>query len=164
MGKPFEVRREAALDATPEQVGNAVTSRDGTSIGYSVTGDGPALILVDGAMCYRGSGPAASFAAALSDRFTVYTYDRRGRGESGDTAPYAPEREVDDLRALTEAAGGARFMQSLTAANLVDEYRILIHPTVLGTGLNLFGSYRDLRLVDSTRFAGGTVALVYRRA
>jgi pimeloyl-ACP methyl ester carboxylesterase len=83
-----------------------VTSRDGTRIGYSVAGAGPALILVDGALCWRASGPATPLAEVLKDRFTVYTYDRRGRGESGDTLPYAVAREVEDLAAVIEAAGG----------------------------------------------------------
>ena len=74
-----------------------VTSKDGTRIGYSVIGAGPAIILVDGALCWRASGPAGPLAAELKDRFTVYTYDRRGRGESGDTKPYAIRREVEDL-------------------------------------------------------------------
>jgi pimeloyl-ACP methyl ester carboxylesterase len=58
-------------------------------------------------MCYRGAGPLDALAAALRDRFTVYTYDRRGRGESGDTLPYAVAREVEDLRAIVARAGGA---------------------------------------------------------
>ncbi len=83
-----------------------VTSKDGTRIGYSVIGSGPPLILVDGALCWRDSGPATPLAEASKDAFTVYTYDRRGRGESGDTKPYAIEREVEDLQALVAAAGG----------------------------------------------------------
>lgn len=83
-----------------------VTSKDGTRIGYSVVGAGPAIILVDGALCWRASGPSGPLAEQLKDRFTVYTYDRRGRGESGDTEPYAIEREVEDLTALIDAAGG----------------------------------------------------------
>ena len=85
---------------------NVVTSKDGTAIGFSVAGNGPALILVDGAMCYRGFGPMADVAALLAPNFTVYTYDRRGRGESGDTKPYAAEREVEDIEALINCAGG----------------------------------------------------------
>ena len=84
-----------------------VTSKDGTRIGYSVVGSGPAIVLVDGALCWRASGPATPLAEALKDRFTVYTYDRRGRGESGDTKPYAVAREVEDLAAVIEAAGGS---------------------------------------------------------
>lgn len=82
------------------------TSADGTRIAFERTGAGPALVLVDGAFCYREFGPAKAVAAALKDDFTVVTYDRRGRGESGDTLPYAPEREFDDLRAVIEAVGG----------------------------------------------------------
>jgi pimeloyl-ACP methyl ester carboxylesterase len=87
-----------------------VTSADGTVIAYESVGAGPALILVDGAMCYRGQGPARDLAAALADSFTVYLYDRRGRGESGDTAPWTPEREVEDLAALLAAAGGTAYL------------------------------------------------------
>jgi len=84
-----------------------VTSADGTTIAYERSGSGPPLVLVDGAMCYRASGPMRPLAAALSSAFTVYIYDRRGRGESGDTPPYAVGREVDDLRALVDEAGGS---------------------------------------------------------
>src|SRR5579871_6431512 len=83
-----------------------VTSRDGTTIAYEQSGAGPALILVDGAMCYRAFGPMRGLAALLAPHFTVFAYDRRGRGESGDTAPYAVEREVEDIEALIDAAGG----------------------------------------------------------
>lgn len=81
-------------------------SADGTAIAYETYGSGPALIFVDGAMCYRDFGPARPMGQALSDRFTVYLYDRRGRGESGDTLPWTPEREVEDLAALLAVAGG----------------------------------------------------------
>lgn len=86
-----------------------VTSKDGTRIAYSVTGSGPALILVDGALCSRAFGPMPGYAKALADSFTVYWYDRRGRGESGDTSAYAIEREVEDLAALLQAAGGSAY-------------------------------------------------------
>jgi pimeloyl-ACP methyl ester carboxylesterase len=84
-----------------------VISPDGTRIAYEVTGSGPALVLVDGAMCMRGLGPSRGLAAALQDRFTVYAYDRRGRGESSaGSSAYAAQREVEDLVAVIEAAGG----------------------------------------------------------
>jgi pimeloyl-ACP methyl ester carboxylesterase len=89
---------------------NTVTSKDGTVIAYSQVGQGPALILVDGALCYREFGPSKALAAMLSPHFTVATYDRRGRGESGDTLPYAVEREVEDLETLIEAVGGTAFV------------------------------------------------------
>jgi pimeloyl-ACP methyl ester carboxylesterase len=84
-----------------------VTSADGTTIAYERTGAGPALVLVDGALCHRAAGPMRLLAALLRDRFTVYAYDRRGRGESGDTPPYAVGREIEDLRAVLAEAGEA---------------------------------------------------------
>ncbi|MFG6298079.1 MULTISPECIES: alpha/beta fold hydrolase [Streptomyces] len=79
-------------------------SRDGTRIAYTRTGRGPTVVLVSGALSTGGT--MAPLAAALADRFDVTVYDRRGRGESGDTAPYAVEREVEDLAALIDALGG----------------------------------------------------------
>lgn len=79
-------------------------SRDGTSLAYGSTGQGPTVILVSGAMSTGGT--VAPLAVPLADRFRVVPYDRRGRGESGDTQPYAVEREVEDLAALIEAVGG----------------------------------------------------------
>ncbi|MFF5479384.1 alpha/beta fold hydrolase [Streptomyces sp. NPDC012935] len=79
-------------------------SHDGTSIAYQSSGQGPAVILVSGAMSTGAT--VAPLAAPLADRFMVVSYDRRGRGESGDTEPYAVEREVEDLAALIEAVGG----------------------------------------------------------
>ncbi len=79
-------------------------STDGTSLAYESTGAGPAVILVSGAMSTGGT--VAPLAVPLSRRFRVVAYDRRGRGESGDTAPYSVQREVEDLAALIEAVGG----------------------------------------------------------
>ena len=84
-----------------------VTSKDGTSIAFDRVGSGPPLILVDGALCYRAFGPMGPLAQALASHFTVYTYDRRGRGESGNGRPYAVEREIEDLNALVREAGGS---------------------------------------------------------
>jgi pimeloyl-ACP methyl ester carboxylesterase len=93
----------------------AVTSPDGTSIAYERTGSGPVVVLVDGAMCYRGAGPALPLAARLQDSFTVYTYDRRGRGESSDTMPYAAAREVEDLQAVIAEAGGEAYVYGISS-------------------------------------------------
>ncbi len=87
-----------------------VISADGTSIAYDQSGKGPAVILVDGALCYRAFGPAKPLSELLAPHFTVITYDRRGRGESGNTLPYAVEREVEDIAALVKQAGGSGFL------------------------------------------------------
>ncbi|MEW2619854.1 alpha/beta hydrolase [Streptomyces sp. NPDC048106] len=80
------------------------TSRDGTPLAYSVTGRGPVVILVSGAMSTGGT--LAPLAERLADDVTAVVYDRRGRDRSGDTAPYAVDREVEDLAALLDAVGG----------------------------------------------------------
>ncbi len=87
-----------------------VTSKDGTDIAYEKTGQGPELILVDGALTYRSFGPMPELAKLLASNFTVTTYDRRGRGGSSDSQPYALEREVEDLEALIDEAGGSAFV------------------------------------------------------
>src|SRR3989442_2121017 len=85
-----------------------VTSKAATPIAFDQSGQGPPIIRVAGATATRLA--EASLAAALAPHFTVFAYDRRGRGESGDTAPYAVEREVEDLDALINEAGGSAFV------------------------------------------------------
>jgi pimeloyl-ACP methyl ester carboxylesterase len=92
--------KEAAMET--------VKSKDGTSIRYDRVGEGPAVIFVDGALNTRGD--KADLARLLAERFTVLSYDRRGRGDSGDTQPYAVEREIEDIDALIDAAGGSAFL------------------------------------------------------
>jgi pimeloyl-ACP methyl ester carboxylesterase len=99
--------------------GSMVTSSDGTSIAFERTGSGPTLILVDPAGGYREVGPMRPLAAQLASHFTVYAYDRRGRGQSTDTPPYSVDREIDDIQALVEAAGGSAFVYGFSSgANL----------------------------------------------
>lgn len=81
-----------------------VESADGTTIAYDRSGDGPPLIVVDGALTTRWSGSKPRLTQRLATTFSVYVYDRRGRGDSGDTLPYALEREVDDLAAIIAVA------------------------------------------------------------
>jgi pimeloyl-ACP methyl ester carboxylesterase len=90
-------------------VNRTITSADNTTIAYTKLGSGPPLILVDGAFCYRENGPAPQLAPLLAEHFTVFTYDRRGRGASGDAPQYSVEREVEDLRSLVREAGGSAF-------------------------------------------------------
>src|ERR1017187_1689578 len=84
-----------------------VRSADGTAIAFDRSGAGPALILVVGALQDRAATRA--LAAALAPHFTVYSYDRRGRGSSGDTAPHSVDREIEELGALVAEAGGSAF-------------------------------------------------------
>jgi pimeloyl-ACP methyl ester carboxylesterase len=90
---------------------NTLSSPDGTTIAYQRQGEGPALILVDGALTVHSSGSgSAELAKLLAPHFTVYGFDRRGRGHSGDTLPYAVDREIDDIEALIDHAGGSAFL------------------------------------------------------
>lgn len=83
-----------------------VTSPDGTEIAYDRHGQGPTVILVGGALSYRKFKKMEELAQLLSKSATVINYDRRGRGDSADTQPFAPEREIEDIAALIDAAGG----------------------------------------------------------
>jgi pimeloyl-ACP methyl ester carboxylesterase len=94
---------------------NKVSSDDGTEIAYETKGSGPAVILVDGALTYRSFGPMPHLAELLSTHFTVYTYDRRGRGESSNSMAYAIEREVEDIEALIQKAGGSTFIYGISS-------------------------------------------------
>jgi pimeloyl-ACP methyl ester carboxylesterase len=85
-----------------------VTSKDGTTITYDRLGEGPAVILVSGGSVDRFSN--AGLAELLAPHFTVFNYDRRGRNESGDTPPYAVEREIEDIDAVVDAAGGSAYI------------------------------------------------------
>lgn len=96
-----------------------VVSKDGTQIAFEKSGTGAPVILVDGAFCYRQFGPMPGLTGLLSAHFTVFMYDRRGRGESGDSAPYAPEREIDDIAALIEEAGGSAFVYGTSSGAIL---------------------------------------------
>lgn len=85
-----------------------VTSKDGTTIAFDRLGQGPPVVLVCGGSVDRMAD--AAIAQELSSDFTVLNYDRRGRGDSGDTLPYAIEREIEDIEAMLEAAGGSAFL------------------------------------------------------
>jgi pimeloyl-ACP methyl ester carboxylesterase len=92
-----------------------VISKDGTKIAFSKVGSGPAVVLVDGAFGHRAFGPNETLAPVLAEQFTVYTYDRRGRGESTDTQPFAVEREIEDLEAVLAETGGPAYLYSISS-------------------------------------------------
>jgi len=101
---------ETTGETTAAAATEFATSKDGTRIAFERAGSGPLLVLVDGALCFREFGPGRAVSAQLTDRYTVVIYDRRGRGESGDIQPYAPQREFEDLAAVIAAAGGDAFV------------------------------------------------------
>jgi pimeloyl-ACP methyl ester carboxylesterase len=95
-----------------------VTSKDGTTIAFDKSGTGPGLILVGGAFEQRAFDSETAKLASqpqLTQHFTVYHYDRRGRGDSGDTQPYAVEREVEDIEALINEAGGSAYLFGISS-------------------------------------------------
>lgn len=92
-----------------------VTSKDGTIIAFDRIGSGPPLILVDGALCSREFGPMPKLAPLLAGHFTVFAYDRRGRGASGDRPDSTREREIEDLGALLQEAGGSPYVVGLSS-------------------------------------------------
>jgi pimeloyl-ACP methyl ester carboxylesterase len=86
-----------------------VVSKDGSIIAYDRLGEGPPIVLIVGALCSRSLGPGVKLAPLLAQRFTVYAYDRRGRGDSTENGPYTVQREIEDLQALIQEAGGSVF-------------------------------------------------------
>ena len=132
-----------------------VISNDGTRIAFERSGSGPALILVDGALCSRAFGPTAKLAAALATDFTVYRYDRRGRGQSGDTQPYSSTREVEDLAALIDVAGGSASLLGLSSGGALS-----LHAAAAGLGVAHVIAYEPPYVEEerSGTFAKGNAA------
>jgi pimeloyl-ACP methyl ester carboxylesterase len=100
-------RRDAS--SSSRMPSGRVVSKDGSIIAYDRLGNGPPLVLIVGALCSRALGPGVKLAPLLAERFTVYSYDRRGRGESTEGGPYTALREIEDLQALIAEAGGSVF-------------------------------------------------------
>ena len=124
-----------------------VTSKDGTTIAYDQTGHGPPLVLVDGALNSRAFGLNGPLAALLADRFTVFTYDRRGRGDSGNTQPYAVQREIEDLEAVIDAGGSQAYVYGISSgAGLALETACAVPAKVSKLAL-----YEPPFVVDGTR-------------
>jgi pimeloyl-ACP methyl ester carboxylesterase len=118
-------------------------SADGTSITYERSGNGPALILAGGALNNRHS--AGALVPLLESKFSVITFDRRGRGDSGDTPPYTPAREVEDLGALIAAAGGtARVYGHSSGAVLA------LEAAAAGAGITRLAVYEPPYLTDDS--------------
>jgi uncharacterized protein YndB with AHSA1/START domain/pimeloyl-ACP methyl ester carboxylesterase len=125
---------------------NLVLSKDGTAIAFDRVGHGSAVILVDGALCYRGMGPSGQLAELLAQHFTVFTYDRRGRGDTGDAAPYAVEREVEDIAALLSEAGGTASLWGISSGAV-----LALEATNRLGGINKLALYEAPFIVDDSR-------------
>jgi pimeloyl-ACP methyl ester carboxylesterase len=137
---------------------STVVSADGTRIAYEVTGDGPPLVIVDGAMCYRDSGPSRPLAAELAADFTVFTYDRRGRGDSQD-AEASPAREVEDLEALVKEAGGTTYLFGASSGAV-----LALAAANSGVGVSRLAMYEPPLIVDGTHAPAPESALADMRA
>ncbi len=122
-----------------------VISKDGTSIAYDQLGSGFPVILVDGALCSRAFGPMPKLAQLLAPHFTVINYDRRGRNESGDTQPYSPEREVEDIAALIQAAGGSAFVAGVSSGAA-----LALAAAASGLNIKKLAMYEAPFMVDKT--------------
>jgi pimeloyl-ACP methyl ester carboxylesterase len=118
----------------------------GTAIAFDRIGHGSPLILVDGALCYRAMGPSRPLAKLLAQHFTVFTYDRRSRGDSGGTASYAVEREVEDIEALINEAGGAAFIWGVSSGAV-----LALEATSRLTGVKKLAIYEAPFIVDDSR-------------
>ena len=123
-----------------------VRSSDGTVIAYETRGEGPALILVDGALCSREFGGMPKLAEQLTDHFTVYLYDRRGRGESGDADTYSIDREVDDIQALIDEAGGSAHLYGISSGAA-----LALEAAARCTGVERLATYEAPFIVDESR-------------
>ena len=121
-----------------------VISKDGTQIAYDKTGQGPTLIIVAGA--FQGRVAMAAYADPLSKNFTVYNYDRRGRGDSGDTQPYAIEREIEDLDALIQEAGGSAFVFGGSSGGV-----LTLDAAAYGLNITKLAVYEPPFVVDDSR-------------
>jgi pimeloyl-ACP methyl ester carboxylesterase len=147
---PWRARqdRDVPFSRQGEAVKKAI-SQDGTVIAYERSGQGPALILVDGALCSRSFGPMPKLAKQLAPRLTVYTYDRRGRGQSGDTQPYSKEREVEDIQALIQEAGGSAFLLGLSSGGA-----LALEAAASGLGVRKVAAYEPPYINHGSRQDG----------
>lgn len=123
----------------------SVTSKDGTRITFDKSGQGPAVILVTGASGVRAH--SRDLAARLAPHFTVYNYDRRGRGDSGDTQPFAVQREIEDLEAIIDAAGGTASLYGISSGGAL----ILEAANKLGSKVSKIAIYEVPFILDDSR-------------
>ena len=144
---------QALAEAPGVERGKTVTSRDGTRITFDKWGQGLPVIVVGGALSNRSGGE--ELAQLLATRFTVYSYDRRGRGDSADTKPYSVQREIEDIEALIDSAGGSAYVYGKSsgaslalqaAAKLGDKVRKLaLYEAPFSEAEGAAGEWREFR-------------------
>jgi pimeloyl-ACP methyl ester carboxylesterase len=123
-----------------------VTSTDGTVITVDRTGHGRPVVCVDGAMSTRSLGPGQMLAPYLADEFTVYTYDRRGRGDSGDAPRYEVQREIEDLAAVIAAAGAETMVFGHSSGCV-----LALEAARAGVPISRLALYETPFVIDNTR-------------
>jgi pimeloyl-ACP methyl ester carboxylesterase len=121
-----------------------IKSTDGTTIAFDRVGQGPPVILVGGAFSWRRWKGFVELADLLSARYTVLNYDRRGRGDSGDTKPYALERELEDLQAMISIAGGAASVWGLSSGGI-----LALEAARAGVAIEKIAAYEPPFIVDA---------------
>jgi len=126
---------------------NTVISKDGTTIAFDKVGNGPALILVDGALGTRKDPNQQQLATLLAEHFTVFSYDRRGRGDSTDTLPYAVGREIEDIDSLIVEAGGTAYVFGMSSGAIL----ALRAANQLGSKITKLALYEPPFILDDSR-------------
>ena len=122
-----------------------IKSTDGTEIAFDRIGHGPPVIMVGGAFSWRRWKGFVELAELLSARFTVLNYDRRGRGDSGDTKPYALEHEFEDLQAMISVAGGSAFVWGMSSGGI-----LALEAARAGITIEKIAAYEPPFIVDSS--------------
>jgi pimeloyl-ACP methyl ester carboxylesterase len=130
--------------AATDSVEKNITSKDGTTIAFEQMGKGPVVVLVAAALADRDG--TTRLAKHLAEHFTVINYDRRGRGRSSDTQPYAVEREVEDIEALIDASGGAAFVFGSSSGSVL----ALEAASKLGTRIKKLFMYEPPFIIDDS--------------
>ncbi len=122
----------------------AATSADGTTIAYERNGNGPQVLLIGGALNDRTT--VAGLAAVLAPNFTAVAYDRRGRGDSGDSDSYAVEREIEDIAAVLDHLGGSASVFGHSSGG-----NLGLEAAASGVAIDKLAVYEPIYVVEGTR-------------
>lgn len=125
----------------------SVKSKDGTTIAFDRTGKGPVIVLVGGALGTRSHPMQEQLVRELEPHFTVVNYDRRGRGDSGDTQPFAVDREIEDIEAVIDANGGSACVYGISSGAVL----ALEAASKLSTRVERLALYEPPFILDDSR-------------